>query len=82
MSNQNNNNLDNNNNTLNNDNSSALQCSIINNNSELDFNNEHLNDNDTTDIVNYKTLTFATHNVHGLNNNIKNKQIIDTFTLQ
>jgi len=84
MINQNQNNLDNDTLLLNDDNSIFSQCPIVNNknNSVIDLNIEHLHNKDTTDIINQQTLTFATHNVHGLNNNVKNKQIIDSFILQ
>ena len=76
----NNNNNNNINLLLNDDPINSSQC-IIKENSLLpiDINIEHLDSNDTTNIVNNKTLTFATNNVYGLNNSVKNKQIIDTF---
>ena len=68
---------------LNDDPINSSQC-IIKENSLLpiDINIEHLDSDDTNNIVNNKTLTFATNNVHGLNNSVKNKQIIDTFIQQ
>ena len=79
----NNNNNNNINLLLNDDPINSSQC-IIKENSLLpiDINIEHLDSDDTTNIVNNKTLTFATNNVYGLNNSIKNKQIIDTFIQQ
>ena len=48
----------------------------------IDINIEYLLPNDTNNIINNKTLTFATNNIYGLNNSVKNKQIIDTFIQQ
>ena len=74
----------NNNNNINlnlNDNPNNTSQCIINKNSLLpiDINIEHLDSTDTKTIINNQTLTFATNNVHGLNNSVKNNQIIDTF---
>jgi len=78
--------LDINNTYLNDDNNNFLpQCyDNINNtkNMDIDLNIEHLNPEDTTDIINNRTLTFAKHNVHGLNNTVKNNQILETFINQ
>ena len=70
----NNNNNNNINLLLNDDPINSSQC-IIKENFLLpiDINIEHLNSEDTTNIVNNKTLTFATNNIHGLNNSVKNK---------
>jgi len=68
---------------LNDDPNNTSQC-IINKNSlfPIDINIEHLDSTDTKTIINNQTLTFATNNVHGLNNSVKNNQIIDTFIQQ
>ena len=78
-----NNNNNNINLNLNDDPNNTSQC-IINKNSLLpiDINIEHLDSTDTKTIINNQTLTFATNNVHGLNNSVKNNQIIDTFIQQ
>ena len=77
--------LDINNTYLNDNNNFLPQCNDnINNNKnmDIDLNIKHLHPEDTTNIINNKTLTFATHNVHSLNNNIKNNQILETFIIQ
>jgi len=44
-------------------------------------NNKQLIFNDTNTKQTKNILSFTTHNVHGLNHVVKNKQIIETFTL-
>ena len=65
----------------------------INNNFQYNINNkekfilininiEYIPIKNTNNIINNKTLTFAINNIYGLNNSVKNKQIIDTFIQQ
>jgi len=44
-------------------------------------NNKQLIINDTNTKQTKNILSFATHNVHGLNHVVKNKQIIETFKI-
>jgi len=66
-----------------------INTNNINNNNKdsptqlpIDLNIEHLHNDDINNILNNRTLTFTTHNVHSLNNNLKNKQILETFMNQ
>ena len=43
---------------------------------------EHLNDDVKSSLISGDTLTFATHNVQGLRDSLKGKQILETFNLQ
>ena len=43
---------------------------------------EHLNDDTKSSLISGDTLTFATHNVQGLRDSLKGKQILETFNLQ
>ena len=48
----------------------------------LDTSIEQLHDDDKSSIISGQTLTFATHNVQGLRDSLKSKQILETFNLQ
>ena len=48
----------------------------------IDNNIEHLPNTDILDIITGDVFSFATHNVRGMNDDIKCKQIIDTFRIK
>ena len=45
----------------------------------IDNDLENLNSDDKTQIYNQNTLIFATHNVHSLQDDVKNSKILETF---
>ena len=48
----------------------------------IDNNIDHLPNTDILDIISGDVFSFATHNVRGMNDDIKCNQIIDTFRIK
>ena len=61
---------------------SSIPFSVNNEINETLTSNINNSPNDTTNPIEHKNfISFATHNVHGLNHVVKNKQIIENFNL-